>query len=58
MTKDGITWTFSRSAPNGKSGFDSRVGSYRFDASLRRYLPITLNPGDSIVSSISIRRFS
>ena len=97
ITKDGITWTFSRSVPvgqfvngdyyvvgsvtitsiapppttlkpykngsvvnlpssNGKSGFDSRVGSYWFDRSLRRYPPITLNPGDSLVSSISLAK--
>ena len=44
---------------NGKSGFDSRLNdgtdeSWWFDASLRKYPPITLNPGDSIVSSISL----
>jgi hypothetical protein len=39
-----------------KSGFDSRLsnGSYWFDASLRSYPPITLKPGDSLVSSISL----
>ncbi len=44
---------------NGKSGFDSRLNdgadqSYWFDASLRSYPPITLKPGDSLVSSISL----
>src|SRR5271154_4891907 len=44
---------------NGKSGFDSRLNdgtdeSYWFDASLRSYPPITLRPGDSLVSSISL----
>jgi hypothetical protein len=44
---------------NGKSGFDSRLNdgvdeSWWFDASLRRYPPIMLNTGDSIVSSISL----
>ena len=46
---------------NGKSGFDSRLNdgtdqSWWFDASLRKYPPITLNPGDSIVSSISLAK--
>jgi hypothetical protein len=44
---------------NGKSGFDSRLNdgtdqSWWFDASLRSYPPITLNPGDALVSSISL----
>jgi hypothetical protein len=43
---------------NGKSGFDSRLNdgtdqSWWFDATLRSYPPITLNPGDTLVSSIS-----
>ena len=43
---------------NGKSGFDSRLNdgadeSWWFDASLRVYPPITLKPGDALVSSIS-----
>src|ERR1035438_10258107 len=43
---------------NGKSGFDSRLNdgsdeSWWFDASLRAYPPITLKPGDTLVSSIS-----
>src|SRR5262249_29326675 len=46
---------------NGKSGFDSRLNdgvdeSWWFDASLRRYPPITLNPGDSVVSSVSLAK--
>ena len=44
---------------NGKSGFDSRLNdgtdeSWWFDATLRSYPPITLKPGDSLVSSISL----
>src|SRR5271157_704957 len=44
---------------NGKSGFDSRLNdgddqSWWFDASLRSYPPITLQPGDALVSSISV----
>ena len=100
ITKDGITWTFSRavsvgqfvngdyyvvgpvtvtaispapttSAPyengsvlnlptaNSKSGFDSRLNdgtdeSWWFDATLRSYPPISLKPGDALVSSISL----
>lgn len=44
---------------NSKSGFDSRLNdgtdeSWWFDASLRQYPPITLQPGDALVSSISL----
>ncbi|HYA61611.1 MAG TPA: hypothetical protein VED66_00305, partial [Candidatus Sulfotelmatobacter sp.] len=44
---------------NGKSGFDSRLNdgtdeSWWFDASLRQYPPISLKPGDALVSSISL----
>ena len=44
---------------NGKSGFDSRLNdgtdeSWWFDATLRSYPPITLKPGDVLVSSISL----
>jgi hypothetical protein len=44
---------------DGKSGFDSRLNdgtdeSWWFDATLRSYPPITLKPGDSLVSSISL----
>lgn len=44
---------------NGKSGFDSRLNdgtdqSAWFDASLRKYPPITLKPGDALVSSVSL----
>jgi hypothetical protein len=46
-------------AKNRKSGFDSRLNdgtdqSWSFDASLRSYPPISLKPGDSLVSSISL----
>jgi hypothetical protein len=46
---------------NGKSGFDSRLDdgvdeSSWFDASLRSYPPISLKPGDALVSSISLDR--
>src|SRR5271154_2867370 len=44
---------------NSKSGFDSRLNdgtdeSWWFDATLRSYPPISLKPGDSLVSSISL----
>jgi hypothetical protein len=44
---------------NGKSGFDSRLNdgddqSWWFDASLRVHPPVTLKPGDTLVSSISV----
>lgn len=44
---------------NQKSGFDSRLNdgtdeSWWFDATLRSYPPITLSPGDALVSSISL----
>src|SRR5208282_2181163 len=44
---------------NSKSGFDSRLNdgtdeSRWFEASLRSYPPISLKPGDSLVSSISL----
>jgi hypothetical protein len=44
---------------NSKSGFDSRLNdgtdeSWWFDASLRQYPPISLKPGDALVSSISL----
>jgi hypothetical protein len=44
---------------NQKSGFDSRLNdgtdeSWWFDATLRSYPPITLQPGDALVSSISL----
>jgi hypothetical protein len=46
---------------NGKSGFDSRLNdgtdqSEWFDVSLRSYPPISLKPGDALVSSISLAR--
>ena len=39
---------------NDLSGFDDRVSSGRFSASMRVYTPLALNPGDSLVSSISV----
>lgn len=44
---------------NGKSGFDSRLNdgtdeSWWFDATLRSYPPIALQPGDTLVSAISL----
>jgi Bacterial Ig-like domain (group 2) len=44
---------------SGKSGFDSRLNdgtdeSWWFDATLRSYPPISLKPGDALVSSISL----
>ncbi len=44
---------------NGKSGFDSRLNdgrdeSWWFDATLRSYPPISLRPGDALVSTISL----
>jgi len=37
-----------------KSGFDSRLVSERYDSSLRVYPPITLAPGNKLVSSRSV----
>src|ERR1700735_41652 len=44
---------------NNKSGFDSRLNdgtdeSFWFDPTVRVYAPISLKPGDSLVSSISV----
>jgi hypothetical protein len=36
-----------------QSGFDSRIQDGRYNAALRVYPPITLNPGNELVSSIS-----
>jgi hypothetical protein len=36
-----------------QSGFDSRIQSGRYNAALRVYPPLTLNPGHELVSSIS-----
>lgn len=36
-----------------RSGFDSRIESGRYDASLRLYPPITLTPGNKLISSRS-----
>jgi hypothetical protein len=41
--------------PDGKSGFDSRLdNTWFFSSSVRSYPPITLQPGDALVSSISL----
>ena len=37
-----------------KSGFDSRIQSGRYDANLRVYPPVTLTPGNKLVSSRSV----
>lgn len=37
-----------------RSGFDSRIAAKRYDASLRAYPPITLTPGNQLMSSRSI----
>jgi hypothetical protein len=43
-------------APNhDKSGFDDRTSGGRYNASLRANLPIQLNPGDALTSSISVQ---
>ncbi len=39
---------------NQRSGFDGRVGGGRYDATLRAPLPVTLRPGDSLISTISV----
>jgi hypothetical protein len=36
-----------------QSGFDSRIQDGRYNAALRVYPPITLNPGNELVSSLS-----
>jgi hypothetical protein len=46
---------------NGKSGFDSRLADATdkadwFDPTLRSYPPIHLNPGDALVSTISLQK--
>jgi len=37
-----------------KTGFDSRTGGSRYDASLGVSLPVPLTPGDALLSSISV----
>lgn len=92
VSKDGVTWTFSKPAPVGRfvtgdpyvvgattvtgidpqpaggrhgsvknlppvddeTGFDSRTAANRYDASLRSNPPVSLVPGDALVSSISV----
>ena len=39
---------------HNRSGFDSRVSANRYDASLRANPPIQMQPGDSLVSTISV----
>jgi len=39
---------------DSNSGFDSRTSSNRYEASLSVSLPVTIVPGDSLVSSISV----
>jgi hypothetical protein len=94
VSKDGVTWTFSRPAPVGRfvtgdfyvvgrvtitaispapangrngsvknlppvvddTGFDSRTDANRYDEDVVARLPISLVPGDSLVSSISVDR--
>src|SRR5262249_49626635 len=46
--------------PSGHSGFDSRLNDgddqiWWFDATARVYAPLSLKPGDSLVSSISLK---
>lgn len=38
----------------GKSGFDNRVSSNRYDSTMRAVPPIALKPGDALISSISV----
>ena len=40
----------------GKSGFDDRVTSGRYDPSLRASIPIYMKPGDSFISTISVKK--
>lgn len=94
LTKDGVTWTFSRPVPVGQfitgdyyavgavtvvaispkpargrngsiknlpandedTAFDRRTQGERFRPDLRANPPVTLSPGDSLVSSISVRK--
>ena len=37
-----------------QSGFDNRTAANRYDASLRSDPPFTMNPGDSLISTISL----
>jgi hypothetical protein len=41
---------------NARSGFDDRVAGGRFDPKLPVTLPVSLKPGDALVSSISVRQ--
>jgi len=40
----------------GKSGFDSRAPFHLFDAALTKQPPIALQPGDSLISTISVKQ--
>lgn len=40
-------------AKNGGGGYDSRIPSGRYDPNMFTHLPIHMNPGDSLVSTIS-----
>jgi len=40
---------------NARSGFDSRVAGGRYDPKLAVALPVSIKPGDALVSSISVR---
>jgi len=51
---NGVNGSMLNIKPNiQKSGFDSRIMSGRYDPSLRVYPPITLTPGNKLVSSRS-----
>ena len=44
-------------APNAdKSGYDSRLEMSRYDPSMRAPLPVSMKPGDMLVSSISVEK--
>jgi hypothetical protein len=53
-TTNGLHGSMLNIRPNAqRSGFDSRLSSGRYDAKLRAYPPITLTPGNKLVSSRS-----
>ncbi len=41
---------------NARSGFDDRVAGGRYDAKLAAGLPVSMKPGDALVSSISVTK--
>ncbi len=52
---NGLHGTMLNVRPNvQRSGFDSRIQASRYDPSLRVYPPITLTPGNKLVSSRSV----